>query len=246
MLIKKSASTIKKVSMELGGNAPLIIFNDADLDAAVDGAVACKYRNSGQTCVCANRIFVQEEVYKEFSEKFADRALKLNVADGRKEGSEIGPLIDQEAIKKVEEHIKDAVKNGASIIAGGEKHSLGGQFFQPTVMTNVSSKMKIFAEETFGPVAPLIRFKEEDEVVKMANNTNFGLAGYFYSRDIGRIWRVAEALEFGMVAINAGILSTEVAPFGGVKESGTGREGAAEGIDEYLEIKYMLMAGIDG
>ena len=245
ILIKKSASTIKKVSMELGGNAPLIIFKDADIEAAVEGAIACKYRNSGQTCVCANRIFVQDEVYDEFSEKFAERASKLKVADGRQGGSEIGPLIDMAAIEKVEEHIDDAIKNGANIIAGGKKHKLGGQFFEPTVMTNVSNKMKIFAEETFGPVAPLIRFSDEEEVILMANDTNFGLAGYFYSRDIGRIWRVAEALEFGMVAVNAGILSTEVAPFGGVKESGTGREGAAEGIEEYLETKYMCIAGID-
>ena len=245
ILIKKSASTIKKVSMELGGNAPLIIFKDADIAAAVEGAIACKYRNSGQTCVCANRIFVQDEVYDEFSKKFADRANKLRVADGRQDGSEIGPLIDIAAVEKVEEHIGDAVKNGAKIIAGGKKHTLGGQFFEPTVMTNVSKKMKIFAEETFGPVAPLIRFSNEEEVISMANDTNFGLAGYFYSRDIGRIWRVAEALEFGMVAVNAGILSTEVAPFGGVKESGTGREGAAEGIEEYLETKYMCIAGIE-
>ncbi len=244
LLIEKSASTIKNVSMELGGNAPLIIFNDADLDEAVEGAMVCKYRNGGQTCVCANRIFVQDEIYDEFAKRFAKRVSDLAVGNGLSEGTQVGPLIDSAAVDKVETHVNDAVKSGASVIAGGTRHDLGGNFFQPTVLSDVSRTMRIFHEETFGPVAPLIRFKDEDEVVEMANDTRFGLAGYFYSRDIGRVWRVAEALEYGMVAVNAGILSTEIAPFGGVKESGLGREGASEGLEEFLETKYLCMAGI--
>ena len=245
VLTAKAASTVKKVSMELGGNAPFIVFEDADLDEAVEGAMANKYRNSGQVCVSANRIFVQEKIYDEFAKKFAERSAALKVADGREDGSQMGPLITMAAMEKVQTHITDAIDKGANVITGGSVHNAGKQFFQPTVMTNVTSKMRIFNEETFGPVAPLIKFSNEEEVIKMANDTNYGLAGYFYSRDIGKIWRVAEELEFGMVAINAGILSNEVAPFGGIKESGIGREGASEGIDEYLETKYLLIAGID-
>ncbi len=243
LLIQKASSTIKKVSMELGGNAPLIIFDDADLEAAIEGAMACKYRNGGQTCVCANRIFVQDGIYDVFAEKFAARVGALTVGNGLEDGTEVGPLIDLDAVEKVESHVSDALSGGAALAAGGSRHDLGGNFFQPTVLTGVSRTMRIFHEETFGPVAPLIRFSSEDEVIEMANDTCFGLAGYFYSRDIGRIWRVAEALEYGMVAVNAGILSSEVAPFGGVKESGLGREGAQEGLEEYLETKYLCLAG---
>ena len=243
LLIQKASSTIKKVSMELGGNAPLIIFDDADLEAAIEGAMACKYRNGGQTCVCANRIFVQDGIYDVFAEKFAARVAALTVGNGLEDGTEVGPLIDLDAVEKVESHVSDALSGGAALAAGGSRHDLGGNFFQPTVLTGVSRTMRIFHEETFGPVAPLIRFSSEDEVIEMANDTCFGLAGYFYSRDIGRIWRVAEALEYGMVAVNAGILSSEVAPFGGVKESGLGREGAQEGLEEYLETKYLCLAG---
>ena len=243
-LIEKAASTIKNVSMELGGNAPLIIFDDADLDAAVEGAMACKYRNGGQTCVCANRIFVQDGIYDAFAERFASRVGALAVGNGLTDGTEVGPLIDRSAVEKVETHVHDATNGGAVVATGGARHELGGNFFQPTVLTEVSDKMRIFHEETFGPVAPLIRFSSEEEVIGMANDTCFGLAGYFYSRDVGRIWRVAEALEYGMVAVNAGILSSEVVPFGGVKESGLGREGAQEGLDEYLETKYLCLAGI--
>jgi succinate-semialdehyde dehydrogenase/glutarate-semialdehyde dehydrogenase len=245
-LIQKAASTIKNVSMELGGNAPLIIFDDADLDAAVEGAMACKYRNGGQTCVCANRIFVQDGIYDAFAEKFAAQVRGLAVGNGLSEGTEIGPLIDRGAVEKVEGHVSDAVSGGAVIAAGGQRHQLGGNFYQPTVLTGVSRTMRIFHEETFGPVAPLIRFSSEAEVIEMANDTCFGLAGYFYSRDVGRIWRVAEALEYGMVAVNAGILSSEVAPFGGVKESGIGREGSKYGMDDFVEIKYLCLGGIDG
>ncbi|MFL2682294.1 MAG: NAD-dependent succinate-semialdehyde dehydrogenase [Alphaproteobacteria bacterium] len=244
-LIAKAASTIKKVSMELGGHAPLIIFEDADLDEAVEGAMANKYRNSGQVCVSANRIFVHENIYDEFAKKFSDKSAALKVSDGREDGAQIGPLITMSAVEKVQSHVEDAVNKGAKVITGGTLDNAGKQFYKPTVMTGVTNDMKIFYEETFGPVAPLIKFSSEEEVIEMANDTNYGLAGYFYSRDIGRIYRVAEALEYGMVGINAGVISTEVAPFGGIKESGIGREGAAEGIDEYLETKYMLIAGID-
>ena len=245
LLMEQCARTVKKVSMELGGNAPLIVFNDADLDQAIPGAMASKYRNAGQTCVCANRILVQDGIYDEFAERLGAEVAKLRVGDGQSDGVTQGPLIDMAAIDKVEEHISDAVAKGATLAAGGSRHELGGQFFQPTVLTEVTDKMKIFHEETFGPVAPLFRFKTEDEAIEMANNTPFGLAAYFFSRDIGRIWRVAEALEYGMVGINEGILSSEVAPFGGVKESGIGREGARQGMEEYLETKYMLMGGLD-
>ena len=245
LLMQQCAGTVKKVSMELGGNAPFIVFDDADLDQAIPGAMASKYRNAGQTCVCANRILVQDGIYDEFAERFGAEVAKLQVGDGQSDGVTQGPLIDMAAIEKVEEHIGDAVAKGATLAAGGARHELGGQFFQPTVLTEVTDDMKIFHEETFGPVAPLFRFKTDEEAIEMANNTQFGLAAYFYSRDIGRIWRVAEALEYGMVGINEGILSSEVAPFGGVKESGIGREGARQGMEEYLETKYMLMGALD-
>ena len=245
ILMAKSSSTVKKVSMELGGNAPFIVFEDADLDEAVEGAMANKYRNSGQVCVSANRIFVHENIYDEFAKKFSERSSSLKIADGREDGAQIGPLITMAAVEKVESHVSDAVDKGANVTTGGAIDNAGKQFYKPTVMTNVTRDMRVFSEETFGPVAPLIKFSTEEEVIDMANDTNYGLAGYFYSRDIGKIWRVAEALEFGMVGVNAGILSNEVAPFGGIKESGIGREGAAEGIDEYMESKYILMAGID-
>ena len=245
VLMAQCAATIKKVSLELGGNAPLIVFDDADLDQAVAGAMASKYRNAGQTCVCANRILVQGGIYEEFSKRLGEAVVALKVGDGLADGVTQGPLIDMAAIKKVEEHISDAVAKGAAVTAGGARHELGGQFFQPTVLTNVTGDMRIASEETFGPVAPLFRFDSEEEAIEMANNTEFGLAAYFFSRDIGRIWRVAEALEYGMVGINEGILSTEVAPFGGVKESGIGREGAREGMLEFMETKYMLMGAID-
>ena len=244
-LIAKTASTIKKVSMELGGHAPLIIFEDADIDEAVEGAMANKYRNSGQVCVAANRIFVHEKIYDNFAKILSEKSAALKVSDGREDGAQIGPLITMSAVNKVQSHVDDAVEKGATVMTGGSLDNAGKQFFKPTVMTNVTNKMKIFYEETFGPVAPLIKFSTEEEVIKMANDTNYGLAGYFYSRDIGRIYRVAEALEYGMIGINAGVISSEVAPFGGIKESGIGREGAAEGIDEYLETKYMMFAGID-
>ncbi len=245
ILMSKTASTIKKVSMELGGHAPFIVFQDADIDAAVEGAMANKYRNSGQVCVSANRIFVHESIYDNFSEKFARSSSLLKVADGRTEGAQIGPLITGKAIEKVQNHIQDAEEKGANVITGGTIDKAGKQFFKPTVIKDVSNSMKIYYEETFGPVAPLIRFGSEEEVIQMANDTKYGLAGYFYSKDIGRIYRVAEALEYGMIGINAGVISTEVAPFGGIKESGIGREGAAEGIDEYLEIKYICLDGVN-
>jgi succinate-semialdehyde dehydrogenase/glutarate-semialdehyde dehydrogenase len=244
-LMAQCASTVKKVSLELGGNAPLIVFDDADIEQAVAGAMASKYRNTGQTCVCANRILVQDGIYDAFAERLGQEVAKLKVGEGIGEDVQQGPLIDMAAVSKVEEHISDAVAKGAKVASGGARHELGGQFFQPTVLTGVTPDMRIAHEETFGPVAPLFRFKTEDEAIAMANNTPYGLASYFFSRDIGRIWRVAEALEYGMVGINEGILSTEVAPFGGVKESGIGREGAREGLGEFLETKYMLMGAID-
>ena len=244
VLMAQCAGTVKKVSLELGGNAPLIVFDDADLDRAVAGAMASKYRNTGQTCVCANRLLVQDGVYDEFTERFRAEVAKLEVGDGRGDVQQ-GPLIDMAAVEKVEEHISDAVGKGARVAAGGARHALGGQFFQPTVLTDVTPEMKIAHEETFGPVAPLFRFADEAEAIEMANDTPYGLAAYFFSRDIGRCWRVAEALEYGMVGINEGILSTEVAPFGGVKESGIGREGARQGLEEFMETKYMLMGAID-
>ncbi len=244
LLMEQCAGTIKKTSMELGGNAPFIVFNDADIDEAVEGAMASKFRNTGQTCVCANRLLVQDGVYEEFSRKLADAVEEMRIGDGLKGETEQGPLIDIAAVEKVEEHIEDAVAKGAKVISGGSRHDLGGTFFQPTVLAEVNTDMKVTKEETFGPVAPLYRFETEDQALQMANDTEFGLAAYFYSRDIGRIWRVMEGLEYGIVGVNEGIISTEVAPFGGMKESGTGREGSKYGIEDYLEIKYGLIGGI--
>ncbi len=244
ILMRQSADTIKKLSLELGGNAPFIVFDDADLDAAVEGAIASKYRNAGQTCVCANRLFVQDGIFDAFAQKLADRVAQLQVGDGFSEGVTQGPLIDDAALQKVESHVADAVAKGAKLVVGGQRHALGGTFYQPTVLADVSPDSMVFREETFGPVAPLFRFKTDDEVIELANRTEFGLASYFFSRDVGRIWRVAEALEYGMVGVNTGIISSEVAPFGGVKQSGLGREGSHYGIDEYLEIKYVAMAGL--
>ncbi|MCG8511932.1 MAG: NADP-dependent succinate-semialdehyde dehydrogenase [Rhodospirillales bacterium] len=245
ILLAQSASTVKKVSMELGGNAPFIVFDDADLDAAVEGAMISKYRNTGQTCVCANRVLVQDGVYDAFAGKFAAKVAALKVADGFDEGSQQGPLIDIAAVEKVEEHIADATSKGARVLVGGGRHALGGNFFEPTVVADVTTEMVVAREETFGPLAPLFRFNTEEEAIRLANATEFGLAAYFYSRDIGRIWRVSEGLEFGLVGINTGLLSTSEVPFGGVKESGMGREGSKYGVDDYLEIKYLCMAGID-
>jgi succinate-semialdehyde dehydrogenase/glutarate-semialdehyde dehydrogenase len=244
LLMQQCAGTVKKVSMELGGNAPFIVFNDADLGAAVEGAIASKYRNTGQTCVCANRLLVQDGVYDKFAEMLTAAVGKLKVGDGLKGETSQGPLIDMKAVEKVEEHIADAVKKGAKVIAGGKRHELGGSFFQPTVLANVNTQMAVAREETFGPVAPLFRFSTDEEAVQMANDTEFGLAAYFFSRDLGRVWRTAEQLEYGIVGINTGIISTEVAPFGGVKESGIGREGSKYGIEDFLEIKYLCMGGI--
>ncbi len=244
ILMRQSADTIKKLSLELGGNAPFIVFDDADLDAAVEGAIASKYRNAGQTCVCANRLFVQEGVFDVFAQKLAARVGQLEVGDGFSAGVTQGPLIDTAALAKVESHVADAVAKGARLLAGGKRHALGGTFYEPTILADVSPEAMVFREETFGPVAPLFRFKTDAEVIELANRTEFGLASYFYSRDIGRIWRVAEALEYGMVGVNSGIISNEVAPFGGVKQSGLGREGSHHGIEEYLEIKYVAMAGL--
>jgi len=243
-LMAQSAATVKKVSLELGGNAPFIVFDDADLDAAVEGAIISKYRNSGQTCVCANRFYVQDAVYDRFAEKLAAAVGKLKVAGGTEAGATNGPLIDGKAVAKIEEHIADAVSKGAKVMAGGKRHALGGNFFEMTVVANVDSRMAVAREETFGPLAPLFRFKTEEDAIKLANATEFGLAAYFYGRDIGRVWRVAEALEYGMVGINTGLITTEVAPFGGFKESGIGREGSKYGLDEFMEVKYLCMGGI--
>ncbi|MEZ5832835.1 MAG: NADP-dependent succinate-semialdehyde dehydrogenase [Dongiaceae bacterium] len=242
ILLEQCAKSVKKTSMELGGNAPFIVFDDADLDAAVDGAIMSKYRNTGQTCVCANRILVQDSVYDAFAAKLATAVAKLKIGDGLKGETQQGPLIDMKAVEKVEEHIADAVKKGAKVVAGGKRHSLGHSFFEPTILVNVTTDMKVTREETFGPVAPLFRFKTEEEAVKLANDTEFGLAAYFYARDLGRVWRVAEQIESGIIGINTGIISTEVAPFGGMKESGIGREGSKYGIEDYLEIKYLCMS----
>jgi succinate-semialdehyde dehydrogenase/glutarate-semialdehyde dehydrogenase len=240
-LMSQCASTIKKISLELGGNAPFIVFDDADLDAAVQGTMASKYRNTGQTCVTVNRIYVQDGVYEAFAAKLAEKVNALNPANGLDPAATQGPLIDDKAVAKVEEHIADALAKGAVVATGGQRHALGGRFFQPTVLTGVTPAMAISREETFGPVAPLFRFKTEEEAVVLANDTEFGLAAYFYGRDVGRIWRVAEALESGMIGINTGIISTEVAPFGGIKQSGLGREGSKYGMDEFLEVKYLCI-----
>lgn len=240
-LLKECAPTVKKTSMELGGNAPFIVFDDADLDAAVAGAMLSKFRNAGQTCVCANRLLVQAGIYDAFSAKLAEAVSKLKVGNGLEDGITQGPMIDDKAVAKVEELIADASSKGASIIAGGERHALGGSFFKPTVITNVTSNMQVAREEIFGPVAPLFKFNTEAEAIHMANDTEFGLAAYFYSKDISRVWRVSEALEYGMLGINTGAISTEVAPFGGMKSSGLGREGSKYGIEDYLEIKYLCM-----
>jgi succinate-semialdehyde dehydrogenase/glutarate-semialdehyde dehydrogenase len=240
-LMAQCSSTLKKVSLELGGNAPFIIFEDADLDAAVQGALASKYRNTGQTCVCANRLLVQSSIYDAFTEKLVAAVAKLRVGDGLKGATEQGPLIDDKALAKVEEHIGDAVSKGARIAYGGKRHALGGTFFQPTVLTNVAADMLIAREETFGPVAPLFRFETETDAVRMANDTEFGLAAYFYTRDLARSWRVGEALEYGIVGLNTGLISTEVAPFGGIKESGIGREGSRYGILDFTELKYLCV-----
>ncbi|MBM7062511.1 NADP-dependent succinate-semialdehyde dehydrogenase [Pseudomonas sp. UL073] len=241
-LMQECAKDIKKVSLELGGNAPFIVFDDADLDAAVDGALISKYRNNGQTCVCANRLYVQDGVYDAFVEKLKVAVAKLKIGNGLEDGTTTGPLIDDKAVKKVEEHIADAVGKGAKVVFGGKPHALGGSFFEPTILIDVPGTAAVAKEETFGPLAPLFRFKDEAEVVAMANDTEFGLASYFYARDLSRVFRVAEALEYGMVGINTGLISTEVAPFGGVKASGLGREGSKYGIEDYLEIKYLCLS----
>ncbi|CAA7613907.1 succinate-semialdehyde dehydrogenase [Magnetospirillum sp. UT-4] len=244
LLMRQCAGTVKKVSLELGGNAPFIVFDDADLDAAVAGAMASKYRNTGQTCVCANRILVQAEVYESFAAKLAEAVVKLVVGPGLGGDTQQGPLINEQGVEKVERHIADAVAKGAKVMLGGKRHALGGTFFEPTILTGITADMLCAREETFGPVAPLFRFDTEDEAVRLANDTEFGLAAYFYSRDVGRCWRVAEALEYGIVGVNEGIISTEVAPFGGMKESGIGREGSRHGIEEFLEVKYVCMGGL--
>jgi succinate-semialdehyde dehydrogenase / glutarate-semialdehyde dehydrogenase len=246
LLMRQSAGTVKKIALELGGNAPFIVFDDADLDAAVQGVLASKYRNSGQTCVSANRILVQEGIYGRFADKLASEVAKFKVGEGTEAGVMQGPLINAAALAKVEAHVRDAVAQGARAIAGGKRHSLGGTFYEPTVLTDVTTKMKLAQEETFGPVAPLFRFRDESEAIAIANGTPFGLAAYFYTRDLARAWRVAEALEYGMVGVNEGILSSELAPFGGVKESGLGREGSHHGIEEFVELKYVMMGGLKG
>ncbi len=244
ILMAQSAPTIKKLALELGGHAPFIVFDDADIDAAVEGALVSKYRNAGQTCVCTNRFYVHDKVHDEFVRKLAEGAAKIRVGNGFEQDVQQGPLIDAQAVEKVSEHVSDALAHGAKLEAGGSAHALGGLFFQPTVLSNVSTDMKIMREETFGPVAAVVRFTSDDEAIAAANDTEFGLASYFYSRDIGRIWRVAEQLDYGMVGINTGLISNEVGPFGGVKQSGLGREGSKYGMDEYLELKYLCMGGI--
>jgi succinate-semialdehyde dehydrogenase/glutarate-semialdehyde dehydrogenase len=244
LLMKQCAGTVKKLSLELGGHAPFIVFDDADLDAAAEGALQSKYRNAGQTCVCANRLLVQERVYDTFAAKLTERVRSLKVGDGLEPGVTIGPLIDAKALAKVEEHVSDAVDKGARVLIGGKPHARGGLFFEPTVLADAIPSMKITREETFGPVAPLYRFRNDSEAVAMANDTSYGLAAYVYSRDVGRIFRAAEALEYGIIGINSGMISTEVAPFGGLKESGIGREGGKYGINEFLETKYLCMGGM--
>ena len=245
LLMQQCATTVKRTSMELGGNAPFIVFDDADLDEAVKGAIICKFRNAGQTCVCANRILVQEGIYDEFTKRLQAATAELKMGSGNEDGVSVGPLINEGAANDVLEYIEDAVAKGAKVVAGGGRSDLGSCFIEPTVLTDVSVDMRVFREEIFGPVAPIFKFKTEDEAIQMANDTEFGLACYFYSRDVGRIWRVGEALEYGIVGINEGIISNEMAPFGGVKESGQGREGSKYGLDDYLEIKYMCLGGID-
>ncbi|WP_293933713.1 NAD-dependent succinate-semialdehyde dehydrogenase [Iodobacter sp.] len=245
ILMAQSASTIKKLSLELGGNAPFIVFEDADLDAAVQGAMASKYRNAGQTCVCANRLYVHDRVYDAFAAKLVTAVSRLKVGNGLEPNVDQGPLINEAAVAKIEMHIADALQKGASLLLGGKRHALGHTFFEPTVLAGVDSSMLVAKEETFGPLAPLFRFHSDAEVIAMANDSEFGLASYFYSRDIGRVWRVAEALEYGMVGINTGLISNEVAPFGGVKQSGLGREGSHYGMDDYLVMKYLCMGGLD-
>ncbi|MCB9983108.1 MAG: NAD-dependent succinate-semialdehyde dehydrogenase [Rhodospirillales bacterium] len=245
LLMRQCADQVKKLSLELGGNAPFIVFDDADIEQAVDGAIACKFRNAGQTCVCANRIYVQDGIYDVFAEKLAAKIKGLKVGDGLEEGTDVGPMIDEKGMEKVQDHIADALERGAKLVTGGEPHEAGELFFEPTLLTGMTKDMKIAREETFGPVAPLFKFSDEAEVIGLANDTIYGLAAYFYARDLGRVWRVAEALEYGIVAVNKGIFSTEVAPFGGVKQSGLGREGSKYGIDEYLEMKYVLMGGVE-
>jgi succinate-semialdehyde dehydrogenase/glutarate-semialdehyde dehydrogenase len=244
LLMAQCAGTVKKVSLELGGNAPFIVFDDADLDAAVEGALASKYRNTGQTCVCANRFLVQDGIYDAFAAKFAAAVGKLNPAPGTEAGASQGPLIENAAIDKVERHIADALAKGAKLLVGGKRHARGGRFFEPTVLAGATADMLVAREETFGPVAPLFRFKTDDEAVRMANDTEFGLAAYFYSRDIGRVWRVSEALEYGLIGVNAGVIATAEVPFGGMKESGIGREGSKYGLEEFMEIKYVCMGGL--
>ncbi len=244
LLMEQCAATVKKVSLELGGNAPFIVFDDADLDKAVEGAIACKFRNMGQTCVCANRILVQDGVYDAFADKLRQRVARMKVGPGAEEGVTQGPLINEAGLAKVEAHVADALAKGAKAIVGGKRHALGGAFFEPTVLVNAGADMRLALEETFGPVAPLFRFKSEEEAIRFANATPSGLAAYFYSRDIARVFRVTERLEFGIVGVNDGIISTEVAPFGGVKESGLGREGSRHGVEEFLEMKYMFLGGL--
>ena len=245
MLLKECANTVKRVSMELGGHAPFIVFEDADIEAAIEGAIAAKYRNSGQTCVCANRIYVHEDVYEEFSKGFTKEARKLKTGQGFDPSTDQGPLIDEAALAKVEEHVADAKNHGGQITLGGQPHELGGLFYEPTVIKDANDQMLVSYEETFGPVAPLFSFSSEEEVIERANNTPFGLASYFYTKDLAKSWRVSEQLEYGIVGLNTGIISTEMAPFGGIKESGMGREGSKYGIDDYLEIKYVSLAGIE-
>mgnify|MGYP001168086361 FL=1 len=245
VLMAKCAGTVKKVSMELGGHAPFIVFDDANIDDAVLGAIQSKFRNTGQTCVCANRIYAQSGIYEEFCQKFVKAASELKVGDGLHEETTSGPMIDEQSLEKVEEHVQDAVQLGAKVAIGGSKHSLGMNFYQPTILTDVTPEAKITSEETFGPVAPVYKFKDEKEVIELANNSPYGLASYFYSRDIGRIWRVSEALEYGMVGVNTGLTSKAEAPFGGIKESGLGREGSKYGVDDFLEVKYVNMCGLD-
>ena len=241
ILLKQAADQVMKCSMELGGNAPFIVFDDADLDAAIEGAIACKFRNNGQTCVCANRIYVQDGVYDAFAEKLAARLKTMKIGDGL-DGADLGPLIDDNAVAKVKEHIEDATSKGGTVFYGGQAHDLGGLFFEPTIVVGATKDMAVATDETFGPLAPLFRFKDEDEVIEQANDTIFGLASYFYAKDLSRVYKVAEALEYGIVGVNTGIISTEVAPFGGVKQSGLGREGSRHGIEDYLEMKYVCMS----